>query len=431
MTTGEVQSTKLQAPGRDTAAAVAIDAGDLPMGGGLLALVRPALELLEPGGVLAVNSLNPLLTDDLAAWCKLRHHGYLGHEPALDGRGERHLISRAALGVPQGTREDGVQLPLRDGRITSADVLSTVPMPAHADPSTGFAPRGAQVEPGGPRYPFNLLDRDHVAPPEVARLYDQAVDAQWNANTDIPWQRVPKLPAALERAVGQVMTFLAENELSALYLPSKFVSRIHPAYAEVAMFLSTQMADEARHIDVFLKRARAGGGGLGVSSATTAQSLLSLLEVSDFTEAAFLLSVLGEGTFLDLLRFIEDHAPDEVTAEVCRRARADESRHVHFGLVHVRHALAHDARLYARLESAVRRRSATLSGVGGVPEPLQDGLTILAAGGTEPRAVSRGHDAFRELLATMHENRTKRLEHAGFTLEQARTLSELHTPNFM
>jgi hypothetical protein len=68
-------------------------------------------------------------------------------------------------------------------------------------------------------------------------------------------------------------------------------------------------------------------------------------------------------------------------------------------------------------------------------EPPQDGLTILAPGGTEPRAVSRGHDsrgndAFRE-LATMHENRTKRLEHAGLTPEQARTLSELHTPNFM
>ncbi|MFK8115316.1 MAG: ferritin-like domain-containing protein, partial [Rubripirellula sp.] len=158
--------------------------------------------------------------------------------------------------------------------------------------------------------------------------------------TDIPWNKVPKLPDTLERAIGQVFTFLAENELSALYLPSKFISRIHPAYAETAMFLSTQMADEARHIDVFLKRARAGGGGLGVSSATTSQSLLSLLELEDFTEAAFLLSVLGEGTFIDLLTFIEDHAPDEVTAEVVRRARNDEARHVHFGLVHVRHALA-------------------------------------------------------------------------------------------
>jgi len=81
------------------------------------------------------------------------------------------------------------------------------------------------------------------------------------------------------------------------------------------MFLSTQMADEARHIDVFLKRARAGGGGLGVSSTTTSRSLLSLLELEDFTEAAFLLSVLGESSFIDLLTFLEDHAPDEVTAE--------------------------------------------------------------------------------------------------------------------
>lgn len=35
-------------------------------------------------------------------------------------------------------------------------------------------------------------------------LYDQADSAQWNANTDIPWHKVPKLPAALERAIGQV-----------------------------------------------------------------------------------------------------------------------------------------------------------------------------------------------------------------------------------
>lgn len=45
---------------------------------------------------------------------------------------------------------------------------------------------------------------------------------------------------------------------------------------------------------------------------TTARSLLSLMETADFTEATFLLSVLGEGTFLDLLRFIEDHAGQEV-----------------------------------------------------------------------------------------------------------------------
>jgi TusA-related sulfurtransferase len=411
-------------------AALAIDGGDLPLGGGLLAVIRPALDLLESGGVLSVNSTNSSLRDDLARWCQLQHHEYLERQQTDQGY-DRHLIARGPFSLPQGKREKDITLPRHDGHPTTEDVLKSIPMPERADPSSGFAPRGARVEPGGPRYPFSLLERDHVAPPEVAKLYDQAVSAQWNALTDIPWCKVPKLPDAIERALGQVFTFLAENELSALYLPSKFISRIHPAYAETAMFLSTQMADEARHIDVFLKRARAGGGGLGISSATTSQSLLSLLELEDFTEAAFLLSVLGEGTFVDLLTFIENHAPDEVTAEVVRRARSDEVRHVHFGLVHVRHALSHDATLYSRLEGAVRRRAATLSNVGGPPAPLQDGLTILAAGSTDSRAVARGHEAFRELLGTMHESRLRRLEHAGFTAEQAQLLSDLHTPNFM
>ena len=411
-------------------AALAIDGGDLALGGGLLALVRPALDLLEPGGMLAVNSVNQALRDDLPRWCQLQHHEYRERQQTDQGY-DRHLIARGVLSLPAGTRESGIALPQRDGQISAEDVLKSIPMPEHADPSSGFAPRGARVEPGGPRYPFTLLDRDRVAPPEVARLYDQAVAAQWNAATDIPWDKIPKLPDAMERALGQVFTFLAENELSALYLPSKFISRIHPAYVETAMFLSTQMADEARHIDVFLKRARAGGGGLGVSSATTSQSLLSLLELEDFTEAAFLLSVLGEGTFLDLLTFIEDHAPDEVTAEVVRRARNDEARHVHFGMVHVRHALAGEETLYDRLEAAVRKRAVRLSNVGGAPEPLQDGLTVLAAGGTDSKSIARGHDAFRELLHTMHGNRVKRLEHAGFTAEQAKHLSDLHTPNFM
>ena len=241
----------------ETTVAVAIDAGDLPMGGGLLALVRPALTLLEPRGVLAVNSVRDGLQDDLSVWCKVEQHEYLGHDPAPGAEEAgtiRHLIRRGLLSVAHGDREDGMRLTPRDGRLTAADVLNTVPMPENADPTTGFAPRGAQVEPGGPRYPFDLLDRDHVAPPEVARLYDQAVESQWDANRDIAWDQLPAHSPALEQALDQVFTFLAENELSALYVPSRFVARIHPAYAEVAMFLSTQMADEARHIDVFGRR---------------------------------------------------------------------------------------------------------------------------------------------------------------------------------
>jgi TusA-related sulfurtransferase len=394
-----------------TLAAVAIDGGALALGGGLLALLRPALDRLAPEGVLAVLSSSASVREDLPSWCRLERHAYLGLETTADGR-DRHLVQR---------RGSSLRPPLSEA----------ARLPERADPATGFAPRDARVEPGGPAYPFSLLERDHLAPPEVAQLYQQAASAQWDASRDIPWDSVGPLPQAIEDAVAQVMSFLAENELSALYVPARFLPRIHPAYAEVAMFLATQLADEARHIDVFLKRARLREVAAPVSSAVTSWSLLSLLELEDFTEAAFLLSVLGEGTFLDLLRFVEDHAPDAATAELSRRARADESRHVHFGLAHVRHALANDDTLFNRLEAAVRRRAARLHGVGGVPAPVQDALTLLAAGDVEPRAVARGHEAFRALLETMHEARQRRLRHAGFTEEQARILSDLHTPNFM
>ena len=388
---------------------IAVDGGDLSLGGGLLALVRPALSLLDEGGVLALLSRNRDLDQDLPSWCRAERHEYLGAEDAGDGA-RRYLIGRGA--APAILPATGTSLPER------------------ADPRTGFAPRGAAVEIGGPAYPFDLVERDHVAPPEVTALYEQAIAGQWDASRDVPWSNIGTHAPELDAAIRQIMMFLAENELSALYLPSKFISRIHPAYVEVAMFLATQLQDEARHIDVFLKRARLAGG-LAISSVTTSRSLLSLLELQDFSESAFLLSVLGEGTFLDLLSFIERHAPDEATAELVRRARNDESRHVHFGLAHVRHALAHDASLYRRLEEAVRARAATLAGTGSVPAPVQDALTMLAAGGPEPERVARGHEAFRELLETMHQSRIKRLLHAGFTPEQAETISALHTPNFM
>lgn len=415
-------------PGLSASAAAAVDGGELPLGGGLLALVRPALEALVPGGVVAVLSGSASVAQDLPSWCRAERHRYLGSEPLPDGR-TRHLIERGAFSVAP-EAEPRAPLVAQGGRLTAADVLAAWPMPPSADPQTGFAPRGARVEPGGPRYPFTLVDAAQLAVPEVAQLYDRAVAEQWDASTDIPWARIGRLPDALEAAVRQVMTFLAENELSALYVPSRFISRIHPAYAEVAMFLATQLSDEARHIDAFLKRARAGGGPLGVSTVTTSRSLHFLLQIEDFAEASFVLSVLGEGTFLDLLRFVEHHAPDEATLELARRARRDEARHVQFGLAHVRHALSQDPSLARRLEASIRRRASELSQAG-VPAPLQDALTVLAARGTEPSAIAQGHEAVRQLFEEMEAGRVRRLESAGFTPEQARQLAALHTPNFM
>lgn len=48
-------------------------------------------------------------------------------------------------------------------------------------------------------------------------------------------------------------------------------------------------------------------------------------------------------------------------------------------------------------------------------------------------AVDGGQAAARRgrPVDTMHEGRLRRLRHAGFIAEQAQTISDFHTPNFM
>src|SRR5207237_7254929 len=152
------------------------------------------------------------------------------------------------------------------------------------------------------------------------------------------------------------MTFLIENETAALIVPSRFIAELHPHFREVMQVLAVQAADEARHIDVFTRRARLKSDVLGLSTVGGQASLKTLVDEPEFAIASFLLSVLGEGTFLSLLWFIQKHAPDPVTEAVARLAAQDEARHVAFGLAHLRQHVARDPSLRTRLAAAVYDR---------------------------------------------------------------------------
>jgi hypothetical protein len=144
-----------------------------------------------------------------------------------------------------------------------------------------------------------------------------------------------------------------------------------------------------------------------------------------------LLAVLGEGSFLSLLWFLRDHAPDACTREVARLAAQDEARHVAFGLAHLAHELASDPALRGRLAAAIERRHAALAHTAGLGEEVFDALVVLAAGGWEPSAVRRGHAAVIALSREMDDGRRLRLGRLGFSAEDATRLSSLHTRNFM
>ena len=410
-----------------------IDTRNLSGADGLFLLISRALDKLQAGDVLEIATDNLSVEHDLTAWCRLTAHRWIGKTQA-NGRTLHRIEKGSALRIlTDGPLDWGNRANIRNGGFDTRDWLLGQAARIHekAERSDGFAPRGAVVERGSPEFPFDVLDRNQAWNENAAELYDQASAAQWDGSRDIPWATLHALDDELERAVCQLMTFLAENEYSALYVPAKWIARIHPHFAETILFLSTQVRDEARHIEVFVKRALANGGGLQFSSASTQASLKSLLDQEDFIQASFLLGVLGEGTFLDLLLYIERHAPEPVTREIARRTRIDETRHVHFALTHIRQALRNDVRLKTKLHRAITDRASVLSGVKGLNPLVEESLVILAAGGLSPDNLPAAIKARTQLYKTMHENRVRRLVTIGFSDLESTELSELHTPNFM
>jgi TusA-related sulfurtransferase len=412
--------------------AAVVDGGDRGAGAGLLLQVRTSLAPLPPGAVVEVRSAEASVRDDLAAWCRLTGNEMVAAADA--GTHTAFFVRKGSAAARREAPDWGNRLPRRrEGALDLRDwfVGRRAAVPDEAPTYYGFIPRGAVAEPGLPEYPFRLNRKADVWADTLADLYEQATAQQWNASTDIAWSALRPLPDDLERAVCQVMTFLAENEYAALYIPAKFLPRINAQYVEAVLFLSTVINDEARHIEAFTKRALANGGGLGVAAALTEWSLYSLLIQEDYFRSSFLLHVLGEGTFLDLLEFIERYAPEPVTAEVVRRARLDEGRHVAYGIAHVREQLRREPARVDELLAATEERAAALQATSGANPVLMEALAVLAGGGSKPGQMARGVEAVRSLYATMAEHRVRRLLQTGLDPALAEQLSALHTPNFM
>ncbi len=399
---------------------VRLDDLGLDVGGHLL--VKLAVAGARPGERVAVFGRATDLAVHLAAWCRAAGHRFFAADPVASA--SESPVGWIAIEAAPGARWAHAE------RAGGADPSVDGAVVERPSPRWGLAARGALVEAGGPDFHFSLATRSHVWADEAARLYQQAVAAQWDPATAIDW-RPPELPAMVEDAVVQVMTYLIENETAALLVPAGFLARIHPHFREVAQLLAVQCADEARHIEVFTRRALLRRADLGLSTVGGQASLKTLIDEPDFALASFLLSVLGEGSFLSLLWFLHRHAPDPVTSEVARLAAQDEARHVAFGLAHLQRHVDADPSLRARLAAAVEARHEVLRNTAGLNDEVFDALLLLAAGATEPAAIRRGYTAVLDLRRDMDDGRRRRLARLGFTAAESEALSGLHTRNFM
>jgi hypothetical protein len=383
-------------------------------------LVKRALRRGSVGEEIKITGTAPELESHLRAWCRSEGHSFrwltdsVFHSHALVTRGDAEVArwtGSERAGEPSASQSEAVE--------------------EHAPRRWGLAARGARVEAGSPEFGFTLVDKIEVWSGDAARIYAQAAAAQWDPQTAVPWNAEFNLPDEVEDAVVQVMTYLIENETAALIIPSRFIAQLHPHFREVMQVLAIQAADEARHIEVFTRRALLKRTELGLSTSGGQASLKTLVDEPDFAIASFLLSVLGEGTFLSLLWFIEHYAPDPVTGAVTRLAAQDEARHVAFGLAHLREHILADANVCSRLANSVRRRHDVLRHTAGLNAEVFDALILMASGSWEHARLREGHQRVMQLTRDMDEGRQRRLKRLGFNEQEAAELSSLHTRNFM
>ncbi len=94
--------------------------------------------------------------------------------------------------------------------------------------------------------------------------------------------------------------------------------------------------DEARHAEVFRKRALAGGVGLVQALPQVEHSLKAILDGDTYSEASAFMHLLAEGNILTLFRFSEFISPTSVDKKMFRLVMQDEARHVSYGLQHLK-----------------------------------------------------------------------------------------------
>jgi hypothetical protein len=302
--------------------------------------------------------------------------------------------------------------------------------PDTSDNMTGRS-RGAAARPAAYRTgAYQVRTKSDIWLTNASALYEEALQRQWSSATDIPWETIKPLPDDIERAQCQLATFLTEVEFVAADVPGKWIAATSPDYFEPRMFLITQIMDESRHLDVFRKRALANGGGLMQRPDVTTSGVVGSIDLSrDFTEMSSRLHISGEGAVLSLFRTGEMMAYNEAEKQIYRLAAQDESRHVAFGVMHMRYLSETEPdrreEIHAYLDEGERALVAGNQNPAARDTAQSEALAILLGGGKD-----KFDEGYRKLLAIRKRQSreyVQRIRSAGFgeRFENGRALPEM------
>ena len=206
-----------------------------------------------------------------------------------------------------------------------------------------------------------LFDWDYArARPALAALRNKAVENQWNTNTDIDWSipvdvlkvvadgrntpsRLPTNHRSLQRhstgkaqdeirienLIWSTSQFL-HGEQAALVCAAKVVQTV--PWFEAKQFAALQVADEARHVEVF-DRYISQKLGARYDINPQLRSVVDDIVSNTSWDVTYLgMQVLVESLALASFGLMRHMLHEPLLASILRRVMADEARHVSFGL---------------------------------------------------------------------------------------------------
>ncbi len=203
-----------------------------------------------------------------------------------------------------------------------------------------------------------------LARPALRKLYEKAKTGQWNATTDLPWDT----EVDVERTVKQDQEMLGSGldpnvyigtavekwgekewlefgvesrnwslsqflhgEQGALLCTAKIVETV-PWY-DAKLYASTQVMDEARHVEVFARYLDEKLGGSFQVNTHLRMLLDDIINDSRWDMTYLGMQVMVEGLALAAFGFLHQTTQEPLLKQLLRYVMSDEARHVAFGVL--------------------------------------------------------------------------------------------------
>jgi hypothetical protein len=203
--------------------------------------------------------------------------------------------------------------------------------------------------------------------PALNKLYEKAKLSQWNGETDLPWdtdvdplktamgvagsdQRLPRIKAMAEEMNSPMArwgdqewaTFGIESmnwrlsqfmhgEQGALLCTARIVESV--PWIDAKYYASTQVMDEARHVEVFAKYLDTKLTGHYPINAHLKALLDDILTDSRWDMTYLGMQIMVEGLALAAFGFMHQLTDEPLLKQLLRYVMSDEARHVAFGVL--------------------------------------------------------------------------------------------------